>query len=673
MPRPFNQEFLSLYRKKPFSDEDRVNLRVFVEAMRRELGVDDLGSALHLDGVNDYARIPHNVAWGANTGLNIINEISIEFWAYWENVGVDVDVICSKGIDVYQVETGAAANNSLVFTPVAGTTVTSPLDSFPSDQWNHVVVTWDDVGPAGVIYVNGVNTGAAVVGAGPLAASVAEWDWGQEVGGTNPFEGWLDECRVYGRVLSQAEVTELYNAGVGYFMDAEMFASDVGYDYELRGCWHWDEGVGIVSADSSGNSGDADLMLGAAWIEGHLEVPDCFTTVADRVYDAMFIPTARNLELDEWGATLDNPRNVAETDPAYRLRLLAQMQLANNCLTVQAVTDAVNAIGATYLPVITVERIHEYYKPYYAAPSWGRRADGVTPGDDCLGEIHGLSDHDFLTFGVELNRSPSVAEAWELVAGTPGGLPGIYEIKPAQTRGHIITDMGLPAPPRYRMHSWAYSLGLAPWSWDDNFYRGPGVALPATPWDRYWNRFPVAGGGGGWTYVGPPYELLGDASLNNAVADAIVPLPWHLASGVEFIVIEDKNIYMYARAYFTTAGVNPLHFAGFIFRCQPAALEWYAVVFNDPSGAGAWEYAIMYFDSLAWNIRKAWAVTGFDMTAMREIEIWIRDDTNFSMRIDGNVIIDEHAVAADIIDAGEQGFVTAQTEVDINVDEYRYW
>ena len=101
--------------------------------------------------------------------------------------------------------------------------------------------------------------------------------------------------------------------------------------------------------------------------------------------------------------------------------------------------------------------------------------------------------------------------------------------------------------------------------------------------------------------------------------------------------------------------------------------EWYAVVFNDPRGFGAWEYAIMYFDGIVWNIRKAWAVTGFDMSVMREIEIWIRDDTNFSMRIDGNVIITEHAVAADIVLQGKFGFVTAQTEVDINVDEYRYW
>jgi len=276
-----------------------------------------------------------------------------------------------------------------------------------------------------------------------------------------------------------------------------------------------------------------------------------------------------------------------------------------------------------------------------------------------------LSDHDYLTFGVELNRSPTVTEAWELVAGTPGGLPGINDIKPAQTRGHIITDMGLPNPPRYRLHSTAYSLGLAPMSWADNFYRGPALGLPATPWDRYSSAF---GAGAGWAYVGPPYELFGDASANNALADVITAV-----FGWERPLRPEKNIYMYAQAYFTTAGINPLHYAGFVFRYRGIADEFYAVVFNDPSGFGAWEYAIMYFDGLAWNIRKPWAVTGFDMSAMREIEIWIRDDTNFSMRIDGNVIITEHAVAADIVLQGKFGFVTAQTEVDINVGEYRYW
>jgi len=272
-----------------------------------------------------------------------------------------------------------------------------------------------------------------------------------------------------------------------------------------------------------------------------------------------------------------------------------------------------------------------------------------------------------LTFGVELNRSPSIAEAWELVAGTAGGLPGLNAIKPAQTRGHIITDAGLPAPPRYRLHSWAYSLGLASLSWEDNFFRNDPAMIGVGPWDRYIN---LLGTGGGWAYVGPPYELFGDASANAALADVIVPkqdIP------DDTVVINEKNIYMYAQAYFTTAGINPIHYAGFVFRLCWFTSEFYAVVFNDPSGMGAWEYAIMYFDGFAWNIRKAWAVTGFDMSAMREIEIWIRGDTLFTVRIDGAVIVNEHAVAADITDQGLFGFVTAQTEVDINVDEYRYW
>jgi len=224
----------------------------------------------------------------------------------------------------------------------------------------------------------------------------------------------------------------------------------------------------------------------------------------------------------------------------------------------------------------------------------------------------------------------------------------------------------LPNPPRYRMHSWAYSLGLAPWSWEDNFFRNDPAMIGLAPWDRY---AVVFGAGGGWTYVlvGASYELSGVAALNAALADVVVA--W---TAWERILIPEKNIYMYAQAYFTTAGVNVLHYAGFVFR-YIGTNEFYAVVFNDPSGAGVWEYAIMYFDGLAWNIRKAWAVTGFDMSVMREIEIWIRDDTNFSMRIDGNVIINEHAVAPDIIIEGYHGFVTAQTEVDINVDEYRYW
>jgi len=84
-------------------------------------------------------------------------------------------------------------------------------------------------------------------------------------------------------------------------------------------------------------------------------------------------------------------------------------------------------------------------------------------------------------------------------------------------------------------------------------------------------------------------------------------------------------------------------------------------------------WSIQRFNGAAWVVEKAWAATGIDMSVQREIEIWIRDNTLFTLRIDGAVLCTEHDVGPDITDAGEFGFVTTQTEVDINVDEYRYW
>lgn len=89
----------------------------------------------------------------------------------------------------------------------------------PNGSWSHLVVTFDgsgNISTGTVMYVNAVskslsNVGTTVAGnttsAGPLRLM------GETGAGNGYLNGLMDEPSIWNKVLSQAEVTELYNAG----------------------------------------------------------------------------------------------------------------------------------------------------------------------------------------------------------------------------------------------------------------------------------------------------------------------------------------------------------------------------------------------------------------------------------------------------------------------------
>jgi prepilin-type N-terminal cleavage/methylation domain-containing protein len=92
-----------------------------------------------------------------------------------------------------------------------------------TNQWNHVVITrqWGVAGTT-KLYVNGISQTFSLVGGSdsspePNYAGLKEYIGAQEsistCGGpvTNFFNGLIDDVRIYNRVLSAAEITQLYN------------------------------------------------------------------------------------------------------------------------------------------------------------------------------------------------------------------------------------------------------------------------------------------------------------------------------------------------------------------------------------------------------------------------------------------------------------------------------
>jgi predicted ribosomally synthesized peptide with SipW-like signal peptide len=87
------------------------------------------------------------------------------------------------------------------------TTLFGPSPS--TDSWYHCVLTYDGSTNVGTFYVDGTEVDSAT---GAFNNTASNFAIGSKDGGGNPWDGLIDDVRVYSRALSAAEVQDLYDA-----------------------------------------------------------------------------------------------------------------------------------------------------------------------------------------------------------------------------------------------------------------------------------------------------------------------------------------------------------------------------------------------------------------------------------------------------------------------------
>lgn len=379
-----------------------------------------------------------------------------------------------------------------------------------------------------------------------------------------------------------------------------------------------------------------------------------FQTEADEVYDGIFITEADGTDLDEWGEVIDidPPRGPAEGDAAFRARLLTEWQTTFDALTVTAVTGAVDALGAGYVPVLSVDTIAEHYKD--------RLEDGVGAANDYdLGDRWGLARLDLSTFAVEIDRIPTAAEAQALI--TAIGL-----VRPAQTRGFLVVPLPAPpgTPPRYRLYGTSYSDDVAPWLWDDNIYIPDNRGVSQDYQLINDGPPPVS-----WEYAGgpPPVELYGDAS-DGAVGAPHLCIP---RQDLDPVLLDYRDMYVECSLKVTGGAPDT---AGIALRFDDVTREFYYLAFRW-SGT-AWEYSFIYYDGAAMNAIINWTATGTAMDVYKTVQTWLENDL-FTLIINGVVLENKTDIkrvgVLDITADGEWGFCTDGTARDIYIDWWRMW
>lgn len=183
-----------------------------------------VGQGLSFDGVNDY------VTAGDIAAVDSATTLSACAWVYHDTVTADGNIIgksnvATDGVILFRDDVGSVSGRTDIYTIYIAdsadtdqTRVESATGSSPVQRWTHVCMTFTAGSATGLrLYINGsedANSPAST-------ASITAVDAGTNpvtIGvfsdlSTSPFDGVIDDVRLYTRVLSSAEVTRIYQIG----------------------------------------------------------------------------------------------------------------------------------------------------------------------------------------------------------------------------------------------------------------------------------------------------------------------------------------------------------------------------------------------------------------------------------------------------------------------------
>lgn len=225
------------------------------------------GHALKFDGTDDYIEVPDS------SSLDITEEITIEAWIKPDSVAPRPDwspVVVKKCdyAECYGILVTVDQTYLYFFVQTGGVSFAGA--DIPTGEWLHVVGTWDRTSPNNIdLYFNGVKLGEGPVGTDPIAVS----NLPALIGGATAsygdgtsycpyyFDGIIDEVRIYAKRLPENLIAAHYQ---GDFSGDSTECN--GGDCDLRTLWHFNEGFGTTTADSSGNGNDGTLINDPQWV-----------------------------------------------------------------------------------------------------------------------------------------------------------------------------------------------------------------------------------------------------------------------------------------------------------------------------------------------------------------------------------------------------------------------
>ncbi|MCK5343674.1 MAG: hypothetical protein KAR20_09730, partial [Candidatus Heimdallarchaeota archaeon] len=164
---------------------------------------------MSFDGVDDYVDVGNSFDSIQNSG-----ELTVSAWAYNTNLAVDSAVVGrwtsqfslwhdTGGVDGYAVAIKKGGGNLVKVGEAVASSVVN--------TWQFVTFTWD--GTTLSVYVDGILKDSTT-DAGAFDSSTANMGIGSDsgAGSSRPFNGSIDEVKIWNRALSASEINASYNA-----------------------------------------------------------------------------------------------------------------------------------------------------------------------------------------------------------------------------------------------------------------------------------------------------------------------------------------------------------------------------------------------------------------------------------------------------------------------------
>ncbi len=547
-------------------------------------GESDVNWALEFSGVTtEYVEIAYDAS------LEFSDELTIDIRFKLDNLTAN-QVLFSRGANNQEIT--VLSTGAVRWEPKALVAATSLPGVVLAGVWYHLRVIYDASDKA-YIYLGELDGELAEIGnaavLGNLTALSGAIYIGRSRGGTAyPVTGKIDEVRAVAAVVETADGDEV-----------PPYVSHALYTTALM--LHCDEGTGITANDETANGNDGTLNGTVVWYQ-----------------------------------------MVATDEPqGYLARLLEHLRRLQDGLTEQAVIDAIDYLGATFTPTISVLE----YQPHYR-----ERVQSSNDPEDTykLGDAWGLANGlDYLTGSAVLERIPTYDEAKQLAAA-------VLDVAPGRMRVQLVNERPGVNPEGWRLRATAYGDAFAaPLIWDDNYPIDLTGVAGLGDYDII--------GTDCWTLNVATGELEGTGGTGGATVNHII-----LPKLGDNLLFDERDIYIDTTLRINDVGAGS---AGLCLRYQDSGGEFYYVAF-DTNGAS--RYAIFYWNGLAFTTLKGWTALGIDMSSNRRVECWI-EGQNLRLHIGGTVIESAFALGNDITDAGRFGFNKNDKNVDIYVDELKYW
>ncbi len=166
-------------------------------------GMNDVGQALALDGVDDYASVPYRLPMSG----------SVSLWYYVPGPWYDFNSVYDNSLNGNHYECWIAGDSWIGCRPAGNEYLQRAaykLDS-GSNRWYHIVGTWDAFSSNMVLYVNGVERGRAVNTNGvawPIAGT--QFFIGGGNAGNTPGRGAASDLQIFETPLSSNRVAEIF-------------------------------------------------------------------------------------------------------------------------------------------------------------------------------------------------------------------------------------------------------------------------------------------------------------------------------------------------------------------------------------------------------------------------------------------------------------------------------